>query len=69
VAVPVTVSVLRMARQVMGMLDGKPVERIDYSMSGKLHGSSMFGTQRFSAQGDFAWPRDPANAAGAAGGT
>ena len=65
VAVPVTVSVLRMARQFMGMLDGKPVERIDYSMSGKLHGAGMFGTQRFSAQGDFALPRSSPDAAGA----
>src|SRR5512137_1537210 len=48
VAVPVTVSVLRMARQFMGMLDGKPVERINYSMSGKLHGAGMSGTRRFS---------------------
>jgi len=64
VAVPVTVSVLRMARQFMGMLDGKPVERIDYSMSGKLHGAGMFGTQRFSAQGDFVLPRSAPGAAG-----
>ena len=64
VAVPVTVSVLRMARQVMGMLDGKPVERIEYSMSGKLHGAGMFGTQRFSAQGDFQLPRSAPGAAG-----
>jgi LEA14-like dessication related protein len=64
VAVPVTVSVLRMARQFMGMLDGKPVERIDYSMSGKLHGAGMSGTQRFSAQGDFELPRSAPVAAG-----
>jgi LEA14-like dessication related protein len=65
VAVPVTVSVLRMARQFMGMLDGKPVERINYSMSGKLHGAGMSGTKRFSAQGDFELPRSPPVAAGA----
>ncbi len=51
VAVPVTISVLRMARQVLGMLDGKPVERINYQMSGKLNGG-MFGTERFEASGE-----------------
>jgi LEA14-like dessication related protein len=51
VAVPVTISVLRMARQVLGMLDGQPVERINYRMSGKLDGG-MFGTERFEAGGE-----------------
>lgn len=57
VAVPVTVSVLRMARQVLGMLDGKPVDKVTYSMSGKLNGASLFGTQRFKATGEFALPK------------
>mgnify|MGYP003412842956 CR=1 FL=1 len=57
VAVPVTVSVLRMARQVIGMLDGKPVDKVTYSMSGKLHGASMFGTQRFGSKGEFELPQ------------
>jgi LEA14-like dessication related protein len=57
VAVPVTVSVLRMARQVLGMLDGKPVTRVTYAMSGKLNGSSMFGTQRFNTTGEFDLPQ------------
>jgi LEA14-like dessication related protein len=57
VAVPVTVSVLRMARQVLGMLDGKPVTRVTYAMSGKLSGSSMFGTQRFNTTGEFDLPQ------------
>lgn len=52
VAVPVTVSVLRMVRQVAGMLDGEPVEKITYEMSGKLSGG-LFGTERFSARGEF----------------
>jgi LEA14-like dessication related protein len=55
VAVPVTVSVLRMVRQVVGMLDGKPVEKITYEMSGKLNGG-VFNTQRFSAKGEFEVP-------------
>ena len=52
VAVPVTVSVLRMVRQVAGMLDGKPVDRISYQMSGKLSGG-LFSTERFSTSGEF----------------
>lgn len=51
-AVPVTISVLRMVRQVVGMLDGRPVEKITYEMSGKLNGG-MFGTERFEAKGEF----------------
>ena len=51
VAVPVTVSVLRMVRQVAGMLDGQPVEKITYEMSGKLNGG-LFNTERFSAKGE-----------------
>jgi LEA14-like dessication related protein len=52
VAVPVTVSVLRMVRQVAGMLDGQPVDKISYEMSGKL-GGGVFSTERFSARGEF----------------
>lgn len=47
VEVPVTVSMLRMARQVLGMKDAAQADRIRYSMSGKL------GSHRFSAQGEF----------------
>ena len=32
IGVPVTVSMLRMVRQVMGMVDGQPVDRITYSL-------------------------------------
>jgi len=55
VAVPVTVSVLRMVRQVAGMLDGKPVEKVTYEMSGKLNGG-VFNTERFVARGEFELP-------------
>ena len=65
VSVPVTVSVLRMARQFMGMLDGKPVGSISYTMSGKLQGAGPFGTQRFSAQGAFELPQGTMTAPGA----
>lgn len=60
VAVPVTVSMLRMVRQVVGMLDGQPVDRITYSMNGKLSGATMFSTRRFAANGDFMLPGEPA---------
>jgi LEA14-like dessication related protein len=56
VAVPVTVSVLRMVRQVVGMLDGQPVEKIRYEMSGKLSGG-LFGTERFESSGEFELPK------------
>jgi LEA14-like dessication related protein len=58
VEVPVTVSMFRMVRQVMGMKDGAPAEPIRYSMSGKL------GSRRFSASGEFPMkPGTPGEAA------
>ena len=57
IGVPVTVSVLRMVRQVAGMLDGQPVDRITYEMSGKLEGGT-FGTERFRATGEFKLPTE-----------
>jgi len=63
VAVPVTVSMMRMARQVLGMLDGKPVDKITYAMNGKLNGASLFGTQRFAASGEFELPKGTNTAA------
>lgn len=47
VEVPVTVSMLRMVRQVIGMRGDAPAEQIRYEMSGKL------GSHRFSAEGEF----------------
>jgi LEA14-like dessication related protein len=52
VSVPVTLSVLRMVRQVMGVMDGKPVDQIRYSMTGKLN-RSTYGSLRFESQGEF----------------
>lgn len=63
VAVPVTVSVLRMVRQVMGVLDGQPVDKIRYEMSGKLSGGT-FSAWRFSSSGEFELPRTAPGAAG-----
>jgi hypothetical protein len=58
ISVPVTISVLRMARQFMGVLDGKPVDKIRYSMSGKL-GRGSFSSLRFESQGEFMPPGSP----------
>ena len=58
VTVPVTVSLIRMVRQVAGMLDGKPVDKITYSMSGKLNGPGMFDTERFGSTGEFDIPKE-----------
>ena len=60
ISVPVTVSMLRMVRQVMGVLDGEPVDQIRYSMSGKLNRSGL-GSVRFRSQGEFTLkPQEPA---------
>ncbi len=57
IEVPVTVSMLRMVRQVMAMKDGAPADQIRYSMSGKL------GSHRFSANGEFSLkPETPVDA-------
>lgn len=55
VAVPVTVSVLRMVRNVIGLLDGKPVSSIPYVMSGKLN-TGTFSAMRFASKGEFSLP-------------
>ena len=57
VEVPVTMSMFRMFRHAMAMKDGVPAGPIRYSMSGKLHGASMFGTQRFQSSGEFELPQ------------
>ena len=56
VAVPVTVSTLRVVRQVIGILDGQPVDEIRYRMSGKLN-AGVFNTERFEAKGEFELPK------------
>ena len=55
IGIPVTVSALRMAVYAIGMLDGKPVERINYKLRGKLSGPG-FGSTSFQSQGDLALP-------------
>ncbi len=55
VAVPVTVSVLRMVRNLIGVLDGKPISSIPYVMSGKLN-TGVFSAYRFQSKGEIAMP-------------
>ena len=57
IAVPVTVSTLRVAFQALGFaLDGKPAEKVSYNLSGKLDGPG-FGSVRFRADGELVLPK------------
>jgi len=57
IAVPVTVSTLRVAFQALGFaLDGKPAEKVSYNLSGKLDGPG-FGWVRFRADGELVLPK------------
>lgn len=51
ISVPVSVSVLGIARQAMSLVGGKSMERITYAMHGKLN-STTSGALRFSSQGE-----------------
>lgn len=57
VAVPVTISMLNVVKQVMGAMDPKapPPDRIRYSLEGKLHGTG-FGSHRFTSRGELQLP-------------
>jgi LEA14-like dessication related protein len=56
ISVPVTVSVLGIVREAMGMLGGgKPMDKITYEMRGKLSGVTS-GTVRFKSQGELTLP-------------
>jgi LEA14-like dessication related protein len=56
IAVPVTISTLRVALQALGLaIDGRTPGKINYKLEGKLDGPG-FGSTRFQAQGDFALP-------------
>lgn len=59
VAVPVTVSMLHIARQVIGVLDGQPGEKIHYAMTGRLARRGAADI-RFASQGELQWPPAPA---------
>jgi LEA14-like dessication related protein len=59
VEVPISISVLRMVRQVMGMVDGKPIDKVNYEMSGKLQTGTMSAI-RFSTSGELEIPKGAA---------
>ena len=56
IAVPVTISAFRMARQFMGAMKGGGISKIDYEMKGKLN--SGFSPTRFATRGSFDLPTD-----------
>jgi LEA14-like dessication related protein len=60
IAVPVTISAFRMARQALGMMNGEGIEKIEYEMKGKVSGSGM-STMRFVTKGQFDLPAATAN--------
>jgi LEA14-like dessication related protein len=55
IGVPVTVPAMRMVTYALRMLDGKPVDRLNYRLEGKLDGPG-FGSTRFQAQGELTLP-------------
>jgi LEA14-like dessication related protein len=60
IEVPMTVSTLRVAAHALGIfLDGRPAERVNYKLEGKLDGP-LFGSTRFRHEGEFTLPRTPA---------
>ena len=52
IGVPVTVSMLRVTLQALGLISGNPLDKIHYNLEGKLDGP-LFGLLRFQMQGDF----------------
>ena len=54
IGVPVSVSVIRIVSEALGIL-GKPPDKITYEMSGKLN-STTSGTLRFKSQGELTLP-------------
>jgi len=62
IAVPVTISAFRMARQALGLFKGGGLNKIDYEMHGKLNGAGM-STTRFNNKGSFDFPTAGAPAA------
>jgi LEA14-like dessication related protein len=55
VGVPVSVSVMGVVGQALGLIGGKLPDKVTYEMSGKLN-SATSGTIRFKSQGELALP-------------
>jgi len=64
--IPVTISALSMARQVLGFVNdnAKDQREVKYTVRGKLEGG-VFGTRRFTDDGTFELPADRVPAGGA----
>jgi LEA14-like dessication related protein len=67
--IPVTISALSMARQVLGFVNNNAQDQreVKYTVRGKLEGG-VFGTRRFTDDGTFELPADRAPAGGAPAG-
>ena len=66
IEVPVTISAMNMAKQVMSVMHSggaKMPEKIDYALTGKLSGS-MFNSVHFKSSGTLDLPTGPAGATG-----
>jgi len=61
IAVPVTASAFRMARQALGMMSDGGIQKIEYEMKGKLSGGGM-SARRFVTKGQFDLPTTQAKA-------
>ena len=55
--IPVTVSALSMARQVLGFMNEQDQRNVSYTVKGKLEGG-VFGTRRFTDEGTFELPAE-----------
>ncbi|MBS0580183.1 MAG: LEA type 2 family protein [Proteobacteria bacterium] len=55
IGVPVSVSVMGILSQAIGLMGGKSVDRLDYALHGKLN-TTTGGAVRFSSQGELALP-------------
>ena len=55
--IPVTVSALNMARQVLGFVNAQDQRNVSYTVKGKLEGG-VFGTRRFTDEGTFELPTE-----------
>jgi LEA14-like dessication related protein len=58
VTIPIAIGVFSMARQVLGLVNGGDIKRVEYKVRGKLEGG-VFGTRRFEDQGTLELPTGP----------
>ena len=56
IAIPVTIPAFQIARQILGIANAPPTGKFRYEMKGKLN-ASVFGTTRFTSQGELELPQ------------